>query len=377
MKIDLPVALAEEADLPVGLDSDALDTPALLVDLDIAEANIARMADYARSAGVALRPHVKTHKSPVMARRQIDQGAAGVCVAKVSEAEVMVEAGIEDVTIAYPLLGAAKLRRLAPLLHQARITLVADSSDVLTGYESLGASLNMNIDVLVEVDTGMHRVGVRPEGVIALAKEVQSRPHLHFGGILTHAGHAHDVANAQGVQLVARQEAHILGTLREELEAAGVEVGVVTAGSTLTAPFLRADDGVTEIRPGTYIYNDLRTVACWSATPEQIAVSALVSVVSVDDERVTVDAGNKTLTLTREEAYGFGQVLGRPDILVTRLSEEHGVLTSPTYRPFVGERVRILPIHVCVWMDLQAEVYGVRDGQIVERVRLPAMRHSL
>ena len=377
MKVDLPVPLSEGAALPIELNSELLDTPAVLIDLDIAEANIARMADYARDSGVVLRPHVKTHKSPVMARRQLERGAVGVCVAKVSEAEVMVAVGIDDLTIAYPILGVAKLGRLAPLLPRARITLVADSPEALVGYEALASSLATEIDVLVEVDTGMHRIGVNPDHVIELVRLVRSKRHLSFAGILTHAGHAHDVADLDGVRRVAREEARILGLLREELESAGIEVRVVTAGSTLTAPFLTSADGITEIRPGTYIYNDLRTVACWSATREQIAASVVVSVVSAEGERVTVDAGNKTLTLTHEEAYGFGQVIDRPEILVTRLSEEHGVLTSPSYRPIVGERLRILPIHVCVWMDLQAEVYGVRSGQIVERIALSAMRHSL
>lgn len=377
MRVDLPVPLAPDTALPIDLESEELDTPAVLIDLDVAEANIARMADAARAAGVALRPHVKTHKSPAMARRQLEHGAVGVCVAKVSEAEVMVAEGIEDITVAYPIIGRAKLHRLAPLLGRARVTLVVDSPDALAGYAQMAETLGTAIDVLVEVDTGMHRVGARPDHVIDLARRVRATPGISFAGILTHAGHAHDAVDASGVERVAREEARILGSLREELESAGLEVAVVTAGSTLTTPFLTAADGVTEVRPGTYVYNDLRTVACWSATPEQIAASVLTTVVSAEGERVTVDAGNKTLTLTRETAYGFGQVVGRPEMLVTRLSEEHGVLTSPTYRPRVGERLRIWPIHVCVWMDLQAEVYGVRGTQLVERIALPAMRHSL
>jgi D-serine deaminase-like pyridoxal phosphate-dependent protein len=377
MIVDLPVPLAEGADLPVALDSEFLDTPAVLIDLDVVEANIKRMAQYAEREGVDLRPHVKTHKSPLMARRQLEHGAVGICVAKVSEAEVMVAAGLNDVTIAYPIIGTAKLARLARLVGKASLTLVADSEMVLEGYESLAMASGSTLDVLVEVDTGMHRIGVNPDLVIRLAGAVRSMPHLSFAGLLTHAGHAHDASDAAGIERVAREEARILGTLREELEAANFEVPVVSAGSTLTAPFLSSRDGITEIRPGTYIYNDLRTVACWSATLDQIAATALVTVVSTDGDRVTVDAGNKTLTLTHEVEYGFGHVLGRPEMVVTRLSEEHGVLTSPTYRPKVGEHLRILPIHVCVWMDLQAEAYGIRAGQIVERIPIPAMRHSL
>jgi len=375
--VDLPTPLAEEAELPTSIESELLDTPAVLIDLDIVESNIQRTADYARDHGVALRPHVKTHKSPAMARRQLAHGAVGVCVAKVSEAQVMANADITNLTIAYPIVGRAKLERLATLLRITRPTLVADSEAVVRGYEAVAQSSATKLEVLVEVDTGMHRVGVRPDHVLALAHAVRSSPHLSFGGLLTHAGHAHNATDLAGIALVAREEARILGALREELENAGFMVPTVSAGSTLTAPYLRADDGITEIRPGTYIYNDLRTVACWSAQVDQVAATALVTVVSTDPDRVTVDAGNKTLTLTREDEYGFGYVLGHPNMKLTRLSEEHGTLDSPSYVPTVGERIRILPIHVCVWMDLQPEAYGIRDGQVVERIQIPAMRHSL
>jgi D-serine deaminase-like pyridoxal phosphate-dependent protein len=377
MIVGLPTSLAEEVVLPIPVDSEQLDTPAILVDLDIVDANIGRMAELATARGLALRPHAKTHKSPRFAKQQIETGAVGICVAKVSEAQVMVEQGITDITIAYPVVGTAKFSRLASFVNSARLTLVADSASVVEGYASLARHTGTKLPVLVEVDTGMHRVGINPSSAISLAKAVRSAPSLSFEGLLTHAGHAHNATDAEGVKSVAREEARILGSLREELEAAGLEVPVVTAGSTLTSWHLAASDGVTEIRPGTYIYNDLRTVACWSATIEQIAARALVTVVSVDRERVTVDAGNKTLTLTHEDAFGFGHVMGRPEMMLTRLSEEHGVMASPSYQASVGERLQVLPIHVCVWMDLQPEVYGVRGGRVVERIALPAMRHSL
>jgi D-serine deaminase-like pyridoxal phosphate-dependent protein len=180
---------------------------------------------------------------------------------------------------------------------------------------------------------------------------------LKFGGILTHAGHAHDVTSAKGIAAVAQQEVAILDSLREEIEGAGYEVSTVTAGSTLTAHYLSAADGITEIRPRTYIYNDLRTVACWLASIDQIAAPALVTVVGAEGERVTVDAGSKTLTMTTEQVINFGHLLDDPSMVVGRLSEELGVL-SGGHRD-VGERMRILPIHVCVWMDLRPDIYGI------------------
>jgi D-serine deaminase-like pyridoxal phosphate-dependent protein len=377
-----PLALDPAATLPVPLGDPRLDTPAMLVDLDIAEANIASMAAFARRAGLRLRPHVKTHKSLAMARRQLDAGAAGLCVATVSEAEVFAEvfaAGEADLTLAYPVVGARKLARLAELCRAVPVTLVADSAPVIDGYIEVARRAQRTLAVLVEVDTGMRRVGAPPPAVPELVRLVSKAPGLDFAGLLTHAGHAHDAVGQLGIEQVARAEATIMGDVRADLEQAGHEVRVISAGSSLTARYLTAEDGITEIRPGTYVYNDLRTLACWSCTAEEIAASMLATVVSVGDggARVTVDAGSKTLTTTTDPVYGHGHLAGRPDATVTRLFEEHGVLTVTGSPPAVGDVVRILPVHVCVWSDLQPEVYGTRLGEIVERIGVDAFRHSL
>jgi D-serine deaminase-like pyridoxal phosphate-dependent protein len=374
----LPLPLDPAAALPVPLGDPALDTPAMVIDLDIAEANIAAMAAFAARAGVRLRPHVKTHKSVAMARRQLDAGAAGLCVATVTEAEVMTGAGLTDITLAYPVVGHRKLGRLAAACGGADVTLVADSAAVADGYRDVADRTGRTLTVLVEVDTGMHRTGAPPAAVPALARHIRALAGLRLGGILTHAGHAHDATSQPGIEQVARREAAILGDVRADLERAGFEVPVVSAGSSLTARYLSAADGITEIRPGTYVYNDLRTLGCWSCTPEQIAATMLATVVSADGSRVTVDAGSKTLTTTTDAVFGAGHLAGRPDSAFTRTSEEHGVLTVPgTPALTVGDRVRILPVHVCVWSDLQPEIYGIRRGEIVERIRVDAFRHSL
>jgi D-serine deaminase-like pyridoxal phosphate-dependent protein len=385
----VPLALDPAAPLPVPLADPRLETPAMLVDLDIAEANIASMAAFARRAGLRLRPHVKTHKSLAMARRQLNAGAAGLCVATVSEAEVFAQAegmaegnaegGPADLTLAYPIVGARKLSRLAEVCRAVPVTLVADSATVIDGYSEVARQAGRTLTVLVEIDTGMCRVGALPHAVAELAALIGQEAGLEFGGILTHAGHAHDAAGQLGIEQVARAEATVMGDVRADLEQAGHEVRVVSAGSSLTARYLTAADGITEIRPGTYIYNDLRTLSCWSCTAEEIAVSMLATVVSTGDggARVTVDAGSKTLTTTKDPVYGHGHLAGRPDATVARLSEEHGVLTVTGASPAVGDLVRVLPVHVCVWSDLQPEVYGMRGGEIVERISVDAFRHSL
>jgi len=377
--VSLPLALDPAAALPVPLGDPRLDTPAMLVDLDVAEANIASMAAFAQRAGLQLRPHVKTHKSTAMARRQRAAGAVGLCVATVSEAEVFAGAGIADLTLAYPVVGARKLARLALVCRAAPVALVADSAAVVDGYAEVARRAGRTLKVLVEVDTGMRRAGALPPAVPDLAGRVAKSAGLEFAGILTHAGQAHDAVGQLGIEQVARHEAAVMGDVRADLEQAGHEVRVVSAGSSLTSRYLTAADGITEIRPGTYVYNDLRTLACWSCTAEEIAVTMLATVVSTGDggARVTVDAGSKTLTTTADPVYAHGHLAGRPDATVTRLSEEHGVLTVTGPPPAVGDLVRILPVHVCVWSDLQPEVYGTRRGEIVERIRVDAFRHSL
>ena len=374
----LPLPLDPAAELPLSLEDRRLDTPAMLVDLDIAEANIASMAAFARRSGLRLRPHLKTHKSLAMARRQLAAGAVGLCAATVGEAAAFAAGGVTDLTLAYPVVGARKLERLAAVCRAADLTLVADSTAVADGYQEVARQAGRTLSVLIEVDTGMGRVGATPDAAPGLARHLSGCHGLEFHGILTHAGQAHDAEGQLGVERVAREEAAIMGAVRAELERAGHEVAVVSAGSSLTARYLSAADGISEIRPGTYVYNDLRTLACWSCTYEEIAATMLATVISVDGTRVVVDAGSKTLTTSTDPVYGQGHLLSRPDGAFTRLSEEHGVLSvDGAPRLSVGDRVRILPIHACVWSDLQPEVYGIRDGHVVERIRVDAFRRSL
>jgi D-serine deaminase-like pyridoxal phosphate-dependent protein len=380
----LPVALSADVELPIGIYGEELDSPAVLVDLDVLDANIERYQSFADRQGLALRPHSKTHKSVAVAERQLAAGAAGITVSGASEALAMAAGGVRDVLIAYPLVGRRKLERITPLLHRAvddglAVSLVADSLEVVQGYRELARSTGRTIPVLVEVDTGMNRVGADPAAVVKLAEETSRAPGLDFRGVMTHAGHSHDASDELGIEAVARQEAAVMGGVREDLETAGLDVPIVSAGSSITSAYLTATDGITEIRPGTYVYNDLRTLGRHACTPDTLAATTLATVVSTAGRRITIDAGSKTLTPTKDTTYGHGHLRHRPGAVFTRLSEEHGVLDAQDDLPMpsIGDKVQVLPIHVCVWMDLQAEVYGVRGGRIVERITVDAMRHSL
>jgi D-serine deaminase-like pyridoxal phosphate-dependent protein len=319
-----------------------------------------------------------SHKSVEIAHRQLAAGAIGVCVATVGEAEVMWVGGIDDVTLAYPIWGEAKLGRLREIAAAGAITMVTDSVEIAQGYSKLAAEVGRDLRVLLEIDTGMHRVGVPPAQAGEVAQRIAGLPGLTFTGILTHAGHAHDAVTQPEIAAVARDEARQLASAREAIKATGLSVDVVSAGSSLTAPYLSAADGITEIRPGTYILNDLRTISCFACAPDQLAATMLTTVVSIGDGRAVLDAGSKTLTTAKIDTHGYGYPCEIPDAQIVRLSEEHAVLQVPdTARLSVGDRLQMLPIHICVWMDLQTEVYGISRGQIVCRISVDAMRRSI
>lgn len=360
------------------LSDERLDTPALIVDLDILAANIRQMADGTRRAGLRLRPHVKTHKSVRIARMQLDAGASGISVAKVGEAEVMRAGGIDDIFVVYPVVGEAKLDRLAPLVADGGVRLATDSLEVAEGYSRLASRLSRRIPVVIEIDAGMHRVGVDPAGASVLGVEVDRLPGLEVIGLTVYAGHTHDVQTQPEIEAIARDEARAVAIARAAFDAVGLPLEVVSAGSTITTPYLSAADGVTEVRPGTYVLNDYRTLELYACTPAQMAASMLATVVSRGPGRAVIDAGNKTLTLTRTDQHGHGRLRHRPRSVFRTLSEEHGVLDLDAVDEDlrIGDRVEVLPIHICAWMDLQREVYGSSGGRVQDVIPIEAMRCS-
>ena len=229
-----------------------LDTPVLLVDLRRMEHNIDRMGDFARAAGVKLRPHVKTHKIPALAHMQLTAGAVGVTVAKLGEAEVMVDAGISDVLVCYPIVGADKLLRLAHLARRAKISVALDSFEVAEGLAKTAREHGVRFDVLVEVDSGLNRCGLPPgESVVALVQRITRLAGITFAGLLTHAGHATRATDPVERDAIGRHEGECMITTKRLVEAAGVPVREVSVGSSATVRVSGRVSGVTEIRPGT------------------------------------------------------------------------------------------------------------------------------
>ncbi len=354
-----------------------LETPVVLIDLDVMERNIARMAERARACGVRLRPHAKTHKVIEVGRRQIAAGATGLSLAKPSEAEVFVEAGFDDVFIAYPVVGGDKARRLLGLAD--RLRRLAVGVDSVEGASTLAGAFRTagrTLDVMLKIDTGLHRVGVPPERALETARRLADLPGLRLRGVFTHAGHGYGEQTPDGVARVARHEGRTMAAVAEELRGAGIAIEEVSVGSTPTAREAMAQAGVTECRPGNYVYHDGSQVGLGTCAPADCAMTVLATVVSVPAaDRAVVDAGSKTLSSDplRPSANGHGQIVGRRS-RVQRLSEEHGVVVVEGGDSFrVGERVRILPNHACVVSNLHDRLMGIR-GESVETELVVAAR---
>ena len=356
-----------------------LDTPAVLVELDRLEANLADTADRAKRVGVRLRPHAKTHKTAWIATEQLRHGAVGLTVAKLGEAEAFVEAGVTDILIAYPIVGEEKLARLRALAQRVRIITTLDDPVVADGLSRMASSLTTPLDVLVEVDSGLQRVGLAPgQESAALALAVSGLPGLRLRGLLTHAGHAYRARSPEEREQIAMGEAAALVQTAELLADHGIDASELSLGSTPTLASIEAVKAaypaITEIRPGTYAFNDANLIALGVATEANCALSVLVTVVSRPAaDRMVVDAGSKTLAADPGRAGGFGRVVNHPDHLIETLSEEHAVIRLPPDADWrIGDRLEVIPNHACPVPNLADTLLGVRHGQVEREIRVDA-----
>jgi D-serine deaminase-like pyridoxal phosphate-dependent protein len=345
-----------------------LDTPALIVDLDIMERNLRRVADYCACYRLRLRPHTKTHKSPLLARRQLGLGAAGLTVAKVGEAEVMLGAAPRDLLVAFPVIGEPKLRRLAEVARQTQVTVALDSFVAARQLSEAAVKTGVRFSVLVEVDAGLGRVGVAPAEAIELARAAAKLPRLDWRGAAFYPGH---IKHRNDDEKFAQLSRFIAG-LRDNLERAGLTPEIVSGGSTPLLFRSHEIEGLNEIRPGTYIFNDINTAASGACALEDCAASILVTVVSrTGSERMIIDGGSKTFSSDRlvTGESGFGRLVDAPGAAFHRMNEEHGYVDlARAERLFeIGEKTRIIPNHICVAVNLHEFVYGIR-GETVEEV---------
>ena len=353
-----------------------LDTPALVVDLDVMERNLSRMAEYCREHDLRLRPHTKTHKIPELARKQIESGATGITVAKLDEAEVMIDAGLNDLLIAYPIVGPTKTRRLADLAQRATITVSLDSETAARGISAAAAERGTNVNILVELDVGFGRCGVANEtDALQLAQTVASLPGLNFHGLMFFPGHL-GVEPEQRKTLRAKVN-ELLDRCLETFERAKIPLDTISGGSTPSRYETDLFHGVNETRPGTYIFNDRNTVGVFAANLDDCALSVLCTIVSTSvSGHAAIDGGSKTFSSDRYQVKGgrgFGLVKDDPAIEIERLSEEHGHLNlALSERRYsvggrlysVGDRLAIVPNHVCSTVNMHDEIYGVRGERV-------------
>jgi len=361
-------------------------TPYPVVSASRLAANISRMQALANHAGVRLRPHTKTHKSPVIARMQIDAGAVGICCAKLSEAEVFADAGIADIRLPYPI-NPVNADRVLALMARVRLSIIVDDAEVAAEWSEVMARAGTALDVLVKVDVGTHRCGVNPEApdVVQTIARIASMPGLSFRGLLSHAGHTYQAESPSALAAIAREETAILTRLAEGLRASGVAVEEISIGSTPGARFASSQRGITEMRPGNYVFLDRTQVGLESGSYADCALFVVATVVSRPAiDRVILDCGSKTLTSDPGRGFaplpGYGAVFMSSDenqpetsIVIERVSEEHAVCRVPTASPLrPGDRVRVLPNHACTVANLTDRLWLADDHGALEPLSVAA-----
>jgi D-serine deaminase-like pyridoxal phosphate-dependent protein len=364
----------------------------VLVERSRVLANIQRMQRTASEAAMALRPHAKTHKSPLVAAWQIEAGAVGICCAKLGEAEVFADAGIADIRVPYPLQPVHAPRVLA-LQQRVRLSFIVDHLAVARAWSEAMTAAGSAADVLVKVDVGFHRCGIAPDSSTAVPflLEVTRLPGLRLRGILSHAGQAYHAHDEGELDRLARVEASLMAGLAREARAAGIDIAEISAGATPTARYAipAGAAAFTEYRPGNYVYFDRTMVGLGAATYDDCALSVLATVVSAPaPDRIVLDCGSKTLAADGARGFapapGHGDVVrdlsmrqgARPDphLIVERLSEEHAtVRVRPDAAPLrPGDRVRVLPNHACVVSNLVDRAWLVDGGEVAGELPIAA-----
>ena len=354
----------------------SIDTPALLIDYDLVMKNLQEMQRKANNYRVNLRPHTKTHKMPELAKLQIGLGAAGITVAKVGEAEVMAENGLDDIFIANEIIGIEKIRRIRELHQKIKIRLGVDNEFQVNQLHEVFKDDAKPIEVLIEIEVGENRSGViTDEQLIYLIKHIQKKPGVMLRGVFSHEGHSYKAKDAEHCRLISReaqlrtiQAANIARKLDERID-------IVSIGATPSLMHSEIVDGITEIRPGTYIFMD---VGQGTAIEDysRCAATVLASVISMPtDERIVLDTGAKALTLQARsggicETAGFGLIKNSDNVRLSGLYDEHGLVYNRELRNNlgVGDKIEVIPNHICPVCNLYDSAYLVSRGEVVRTI---------
>jgi D-serine deaminase-like pyridoxal phosphate-dependent protein len=349
-----------------------LDTPCVVVDENIVRDNIFRMQSFAVSHNKKLRPHIKTHKVPLLAEWQIEAGASGICVQKTSEAEVMVRHGIKDVFISNEVIGEQKTDRVAALGGLSKISLAVDSELGVSQISKSASEIGTEVGVFIDVDVGMERCGVRGERVAKLAELITRSPGIYFSGVMGYDGHTSKLVSFEQRKLSVKRSHEILKDAISWIASKGISVENVSVGGTPSSYIWAEFEDVTELQPGTYLYNDAHQVELGVARMEECGLTVLSTVMSKPTlDRAIIDAGSKSFAF---DQHKFPVPLNKEDVIFVGFSEEHGVLRSVNGEIDVqlGEKIRFIPYHVCTTVDLWDYVYLVKDEKVIGKLNVEA-----
>lgn len=339
-----------------------IETPALIIDMAQVEKNLQSWQEKITAKGCTLRPHIKTHKIVRMAKLQIKYGAVGITCAKLGEAEVMVAGGMKDVFIAYPIIGNEKIERLLYLARQARVICGVDSMAGAKAISDAAAAHGQMIELRLEIDTGYQRTGCPMDQAVELAKEISALPSVDLSGIFTFKSNTVSGTPTLDMEAAGHEEGEMMVALAEKMRLAGVDIRDISGGSTPTAMYVADNPGITEVRPGTYIFHDAAKIKQSAATPDECCGYIKVTVVSTPTKtRAVIDGGSKIFagdTKIRTAPMflqGYGRIIGREDLVFDHMSEEHGVIIGKDGGEtglHVGDTLYIIPNHICTSINL-------------------------
>jgi D-serine deaminase-like pyridoxal phosphate-dependent protein len=360
--------MTEYLPLP-GTPLEELDTPCIVIDLDVAESNIAKLQAAANEMGVDVRPHSKTNKSPYWVRKQLDAGAIGVCCAKVGEAEVMVEAGVPEVMIPNQVIGNRKIARLVALARSARIIVAVESSGNVDDLSSASMAAGAELGVIIEINVGMDRCGVDGDGAVELAKQIDAAPGLRFDGLMGYEGHVVAERDYETRKTEAEKAMTILTGAADQIRRVGIDVKLVSAAGTGTYNITGRVDGITELQCGSYIFMDGDYLEVFNDF--EPALSVLATVISRQKQDVAiVDMGLKSISMDR----GLAEMISPASASIIKHSEEHTAVNLPdvvSQALKVGDKVRSRPTHGDTTINLHEYYFGIRDGKLEQAIPIP------
>jgi len=358
-----------------------LPTPSVVIELDILEKNIRTMIENASKYGLAHRPHVKSHRSSELAKLQLTYGAKGITCAKLGEAEVMAANGINDILIAYPMIGADKLERYSELAKKCTLRSIVNSYEGALGLSEMGRKSGVRYEVLIDIDGGVDRGGIKPGSpALMFARSLDKLDGISIVGLMYYPGRNYAEHNLEGIQRVSYLERDELLVTKQLLEADGFNITILSGGNTVSGKVPWCLEGLTEIRAGNYILNDCAQLYFDRVAVEDCALRVIATVVSIPNQYTAIiDAGTKSLSSDSFPSTGsnYGFVVGRQDLQLFKLNEEHGFIKSKEpHHLRIGDRIAIIPNHACVVTNLVDEVYGFRNTTLERVISIDARGKS-